>query len=294
VHTISDVTPGDVFTTNIIIHGYSDLSPVPICFDVMLVIDMSSSMNSNDPDGIRFDAAAEFLRSCDEVNLQDGAIHAGIVGFRKNGRMYQVLTDDFSVFFDNDGVISKMSDENLGAKSSIRNGLELAQQHLLANGNNNIRAIILLTDGQAEPDADGQSVYIYSELVEEAETESIRYYTVGLGSNPWIDLGTMASLTGGFYEPDATGDEIPGIFQDVFDDISQQIFAEQVTLHLYRDNHVADFVLGSLELSDEAVFPDEWEIDAFADPEGSGYLRVDFGPMEEDVARTLSFELEEQ
>ena len=296
---IDFVEPGDVFTANITVHGYADESPSVVPFDVMVAIDMSGSMGDNDPDDRRLDAVEAFLQLCDQASpTPAGPIRAGIIGFRKQGRVEQSLTDDYTVFFGGSGVIAIMRGQSQGVATNIADAMAKAQQELDIDGINNTRAVILLTDGWPYPGLQGeapslseQEGMIDEQLVPEARTKGFRYYTIGLGPNPYLHLADIAELTGGFHSPAATAEALNNIFTDIFDHVSKTMTANQVTLKVRRDTGVARFVPGSLEIPPGINNPTNVQLNTFED-QTQGWIDIVMGQLGNGDNATLSFKLE--
>lgn len=296
---IDFVEPADVFTTNITVHGYAEEWPSVVPFDVMIAIDMSGSMRDTDGHGLRLVAAQAFLQKCDlESPTPAGPIRAGIIGFRSEGRVEQSLTDDYTVFFGSGGVINRMRDQELGIATNIADAMTKAQQELDTDGIYNTRAVILLTDGWPEPGPGGeapslseQQGIINEHLVPEARTKGFRYYTIGLGPNPYLHLADIAELTGGFHSPAATAEALNNIFLRIFDHVSKTMIANQVTLKVRRDTGVAGFVPGSLEVPPGIDNPTDVQLNTFENP-NRGWIDIVMGQLGNGDNATLSFKLE--
>ena len=292
---IDFVEPDDVFTANITVHGYTLNSTSIVPFDVMIALDMSGSMRDDDPDDRRLDAAEAFLRLCDSAPTSAGSIRAGIIGFRREGRVEQGLTDDYTVFFGSDGVIDRMREQDLGDYTNIADAMTKAHHQLTTYGVNNTRVVILLTDGWPTPNAPEQEGTIDEILIPEAVTKGFRYYTIGLGPNPYLDLPEIAQLTGGFHkpeptEPEVTAEDLNQIFTDIFEHASHNMIASQVTVKVRRDTEVASLVPGSLEVPPGIPDPTAGQLDIFGD-EDEGWIDIVMGQLGNGDVATLSFRL---
>lgn len=296
---VDSVEPGDIFRTNITVHGFEYESTVVVPFDVILAIDMSGSMSYNDEENRRLDAAELFLKMCDgDSPTIAGPIRAGIVGFRKEGRLEQGLTENYAVYSGDGGVIVEMRNQNLGVATNIADAMAKAQQELDTNGVNNTRAVVLLTDGWPDPGPEGeaptlaeQESIIDEQLIPDAKNKGIRYYTISLGANPYLHLTDIAEATGGFYRPAVTATALNEIYTEIFAHASKTMTANQVILHVQRDTELTHFVPGSLEVPPGISPPANLQIDTFAD-QTQGWIDIKMGQLGDGDNATLSFDLE--
>ncbi|HEX2046590.1 MAG TPA: VWA domain-containing protein [Acidimicrobiales bacterium] len=168
--------------------------------DVMLVLDSSGSMSTNDPRGLRKEASKRFV---------DGLIEgdrAGVVDFDSFARLYQGLTGDFAAVKAAIDRVDASGGTNIGA------GVSLANNQLITNGDPaHLKAEILLTDG------DGS---YSSSLTQQAIDNDITIFTIGLGTgvNATLLKG-IAEATGGQYFPVAQAGDLPEVFDRIGGDI---------------------------------------------------------------------------
>lgn len=170
----------------------SDPDAVPA--DVALVIDSSGSMSWNDPNNIRLSAAKSFVSNMKATD------RVAVVDFDGYSRLATGLTSDQNTINTAIDTIDSSGGTNIGG------GVSVALQQLKNSDKSKIRAIILLTDGDGDYDAN---------LTTELSSLGIRVFTIGLGSSVNTTLLTsIAESTGGKYKQinDASG--LVGIFKE--------------------------------------------------------------------------------
>lgn len=167
--------------------------------DVVLAIDSSGSMTSNDPDRQRISASAGLVD-----NLIEGD-RAAVVDFDSTARVVQGLTDDRAA------VTSALESIDASGGTNLSAAMARSLQELNSNGDEaHQRVIVLLTDGQGS--------FSSSYTTQAADSGTI-VYTVGLGRG--ADASTLTSIaegTGGAYFYAASS----GDLADAFDQIQQQ------------------------------------------------------------------------
>lgn len=170
-----------------------------VLLDLALSIDSSGSMVWNDPDGLRRDAAKNFV---DALLPED---RAAVIDFDSFARVLQPLTTN------KDAVKSAIDRIDDVGGTSISAGVSAAN-NVLANNRDadRGRVMILLTDG----DGSWNNVYLT-----QAKQNLITIYTIGLGSavNSSL-LGRIASETGGKYHQVDNASELPEVFRRISDD----------------------------------------------------------------------------
>ncbi len=164
--------------------------------DVVLVLDSSGSMLSNDPLGLRKVASKDFIDALIEGD------QVAVVDFDSFARLYQPLTTDFAAAKAAVDLVNSSGGTNIGA------GVSVANNELINNGDpTHARVQIVLTDG----------VGSYNPaLTQQAIDNDIVIYTIGLGSG--VDAGLLtgiAEATGGQYFPVATADDLPDVFSRI-------------------------------------------------------------------------------
>jgi uncharacterized protein YegL len=174
-----------------------DLVSDPTAFpsDVVLVIDSSGSMTSNDPQNLRISAARNFLTGMKPVDK------VAVVDFDSSARLAIGLSSNATAVSAAIGTIDSSGGTNIGA------GVGVAVDELLRNSNvNRNRVIILLTDGQGS---------YQQSLTQSMVDNGIRAFTIGLtGSVDTALLQGIAIATKGAYKQinDASG--LVGIFAE--------------------------------------------------------------------------------
>ncbi|MFW6021500.1 MAG: VWA domain-containing protein, partial [Guyparkeria sp.] len=163
--------------------------------DVVLTIDSSGSMGTEDPDDLRIEAGKRFV---DGMNPQ---ARAAVVDFDSGATLLQGLTTDRAA------LKAALDQIDSSGGTSLTAGVSTALNHLLAESNNAGRFIILLTDGEGSWD---------SSLADQAADNDVVIFTVGLGGG--VDdalLQSIASDTGGQYYKADTASDIDPIFQAI-------------------------------------------------------------------------------
>lgn len=165
--------------------------------DVVFVIDSSGSMTSNDPSGLRKEAAKAFV---DKLGSND---RAAIVDFDSSANVYQDFISDHTSLKNAINRIDSRGGTNLSA------GMSRAIDLFISNYTRTdaYKYIIFLTDG------DGQYSTQYTST---ASNNGIVVYTVGLGRGVRENtLKAIAEGTGGKYYFASTADALSGIYKDV-------------------------------------------------------------------------------
>jgi Mg-chelatase subunit ChlD len=168
--------------------------------DIVFSIDSTGSMATNDPRGIRRDAAKNFV---DKLGDND---RAAVVAFMTYAYLRAGFTSDKTELYRAIDTI-----DNSGSSTSNYRGLELALAQFDENSRDAHRYIIILTDGQ---DNDGPTNYAL--LINEAIAKDVIIFTIGLGSS--VNTGMLrnvAESTGGKYYHATTAGELLKIFEDI-------------------------------------------------------------------------------
>lgn len=163
--------------------------------DLAFVIDTSGSMSSNDRNKYRVKLAEHF------INKKEAEDKMALIGFSGSSSVYQGLTADKESLLAN---IHKLGTSSGGTHISA--GIDSAIQQL-KNSKDRNKKIILLTDGEGT---------FYDSSLEQAKSENIKIYTIGLGTNyNKTLLEKIANETGGKYYHVKTGEEIGDITDDI-------------------------------------------------------------------------------
>jgi hypothetical protein len=284
------VQPGDTIKASIVVHGYSEPSLTTVPFDVMLAIDMSGSMEFSDPHDLRLFAAEYFLDLCRQNSpTMGGDIRAGVIGFRALARLEQDLTHDYDLLLGPEGVVATMHNQSLGMATNIADAMVMALDRLQyspqGNAENATRVVILLTDGNPEPDPAGQAASIADSLVI-AYTENIRVYTIGLSGNAYCNPN-LSGFTGGLSFCNVTAADLEAIFGEIFDHASHEISTANIRLRVELDTDAVHYA-GGLQVPDDLFYPDDEAMTTFAN---QGRIEIRLGQLSilEDAA--VSFNL---
>ena len=163
-----------------------------------LVIDNSGSMDGNDPDAVRADAAVSY------VNTAVPGDRIGVVGFEDSA--YDIA-DVAALPAGRDTLVDAIrAGVHAGGGTDIGSGVASACQMLQASGLPAKRAAILMTDG------DGG----YTDEASCFTSHGWRIFTIGLGPGVNSDLLTqIAEQTGGTFQPVPAPFELQCTFQQV-------------------------------------------------------------------------------
>ncbi|URI07644.1 VWA domain-containing protein [Aquincola tertiaricarbonis] len=224
-----------------------DLVSDPTAFpsDVVLVIDSSGSMQTNDPQNVRVSAAINFVGGMKPVDK------VGVVDFDSGARLAIGLSSDQG------GISSAIRTIDSNGGTDIGAGVNIAIQQLLQNSNvNRNRVVILLTDGQGAYDQN---------LTQLMVDNGIRAFTIGLtGSVDSALLQGIATATKGAYKQIANANGLSGIFKEfssVFGDDGTDSDFDGLT-DCQETNGVYYSSLGTVIITDPMV----------ADTDGDGIL----------------------
>jgi hypothetical protein len=169
--------------------------------DVIFAIDSSGSMQTNDPQDLRKDAAKAYvddMRIPDRGDVVDFDSTATLVGNDHLSSNYVQIKSNIDKIDSNGG-------------TAIGAALQLSNDELIGYGDpSHIWIVILLTDGVTSDDA-----LCYQEA-QRAADNNIKIYTIGLGNS--VDealLEDIAEITGGKYYPAPTPEYLEGIYYDI-------------------------------------------------------------------------------
>jgi len=203
--------------------------PQPIALSILL--DTSTSMERKLP--IAQEAASGFVRQLGPRDL------AQIIDFDTRPEILQSFTNDKSAL---ELAVRKTQ---VGGSTALYNALYIALtelKHVRAAAAADIRrqAIIVLSDGE-----DTSSLIGYEEVLDSAKRSEVSVYAVGLRNkrdHPSGDfneaeyvLRTLSQETGGrvFYVDDVS--QLPGIYQQISDELANQYLIGYVSKNLKRD-----------------------------------------------------------
>ena len=163
--------------------------------DVVLAIDSSGSMSSNDGNSLRKEAAISFVERLGEND------RAAVVDFDDSAKEVCSLTQDKDVLSSAINSINSSGGTNLS--NAVSSGINILTRD--ESSVNKHKFIILLTDG------DGSYSHSYSELAVEND---IQIYTIGLGDgvNDTL-LQKIADDTDGKYYFASSAEDLLGIYE---------------------------------------------------------------------------------
>ena len=174
--------------------------------DVVLAIDSSGSMSSNDGNSLRKEAAISFVERLGEND------RAAVVDFDDSAKEVCSLTQDKDVLSSAINSINSSGGTNLS--NAVSSGINILTRD--ESSVNKHKFIILLTDG------DGSYSHSYSELAVEND---IQIYTIGLGDgvNDTL-LQKIADDTDGKYYFASSAEDLLGIYELTADELVSAIF----------------------------------------------------------------------
>ena len=181
--------------------------------DVVLVIDSSGSMTSNDPANLRLTAARQFIQAMKATD------RTAVVDFDGGARAAIGLSSNQTAISTAIGTIDSSGSTNIGAGVS-------AALNILRTGSDSskLQAIFLLTDGDGSYD---------TALTTQAAAVGIRIFTVGLtGAVNDTLLTSIAVGTGGGYKKLADASGLVGLFTEfsqVFGDTGRDTDGDGLT-----------------------------------------------------------------
>lgn len=169
-----------------------DPNSLPV--DVVLVIDSSGSMKTNDPQDLRITAAQNFVEAMKDID------RAAIVDFDSSATVLSGLTANI------DGLKNVLNSIDSSGNTNISEGIGSALSILShsEDSDQKMKVIILLTDGKGTYSDD---------LSIEAKNKGIRIFTIGLtGSVDEALLKSIASTTHGVYEQIQNANSLVDVF----------------------------------------------------------------------------------
>ncbi|WP_170157775.1 S-layer homology domain-containing protein [Thermodesulfitimonas autotrophica] len=168
--------------------------------DVALVIDCSGSMSWNDPQGLRKEAAKQF------IDLMQEGEKVAVVGFNHEAYLFAALRE-IKGPADRESLKQAVDQVFAWGGTDIQEGLVVGAGELESDSLPEVRkAIILLTDG----------VGYYDDLHRQLQDQGIRVYTIGLGSDTDpVLLQRIAQETGGRYFEAPDAQALTAIYQEL-------------------------------------------------------------------------------
>src|SRR5882724_2220730 len=196
----------------------------PVCgnapVDVMLILDKSGSMNSQvGSSGTKLSNAKAAAKSFIDILSQNTNNHVGLVSFAGTATLNSSLTNNYS------SVKNQIDAITTANNTCTQCGVTKANQEIAANGRTGIKKVaVLLTDGIANF-IEGGSGTTSSTSAQQATLTAVNsgnaasgtvFFTIGLGTDvngPF--LSTLATTTGGTYNPSPTSDQLNTIYTQI-------------------------------------------------------------------------------
>ncbi|MCR4403701.1 MAG: VWA domain-containing protein [Candidatus Acetothermia bacterium] len=169
--------------------------------DVMLAIDSSGSMITNDPRKMRILTAIQFI---DQLDPQQDQV--GVVSWDNDIDFIQPLTSDLN------RVKDRVEQVDSSGATSLNVGLSAAIDEFVRGRPDVKRVIIFLTDGDGTYTFSGQA----GSPASLARQRGIVIYAIGLGSAPvQRKLEDMATATGGKFFIAPTAEDLRRIYEEI-------------------------------------------------------------------------------
>ena len=176
--------------------GTANVQPL----DTVFIIDSSGSMDNNDPDELRKDAAKRFVGALIEDD------RAGVVDFDSSAYVAQSLTTNFAL------VNESIEYLDADGGTDIGDGVSAANSEFASESNSSrAKVAILLTDGVGDG---GRSE------ARTAANRNITIYTIGFGDANGDKLRDIANITGGSYTFVEDASDLPEVFARVAENVT--------------------------------------------------------------------------
>jgi hypothetical protein len=180
-------------------------------YDFVFVIDNSGSMDSGDPQDIRYEGLHGFV---EKMISEDQGL---VLPFGNSPKVIGYFTPDKLELHK---FIEEAKSTYVGSGTNIGGAINLALDQFLTNEHG--RAIILLTDGGTNED----DIVPPYQLSQDATNNGIRIYSLGLGSGADKEyLKEIATSTGGFFSIQ-NAQQIPSIYSQIFKGLKYQEWEE--------------------------------------------------------------------
>jgi hypothetical protein len=185
--------------------------PCPITAKVfMFVIDNSGSMGGSDPENLRYYGAIEFVKKTESEEK------SGLIVYSTDATLIGKITNSHSEMI---SYINQALEYGLGGSTNIPDAMYLAIDEVNKYSYNKI--IILLTDGQSNV-----GNFNPGSIKQEAESNGIRIYTLGLGAEVNnTELNDLATSDGNYYFID-TAQDISSIYSTIFNKSKYEYWKE--------------------------------------------------------------------
>ncbi len=172
--------------------GGQSIAPV----DAAFILDSSGSMQTNDPNNLRLQAAKEFTGALLDID------RASVIDFDFDAQVKQSLTSDFRAVNNSIDTIDSLGGTNIGAGVSASNA-EFRQN----SNDTRAKIAVLLTDGQGQGGI--------SEA-QQAASQNVTIFTIGLSQSADANkLQQIADETGGNFTQVNKAGQLPNIFSRI-------------------------------------------------------------------------------
>ena len=290
--SVDEVYPGDEFTINFCVYGYSEEIEEIVPFDAVLAIDNSGSMGPRNPTSNfgtdlekAVSAAKEFIVYAQDASGESiyGDIRIGIVVFNTNCQTYS-LSSNYGYLIENlDSIYGSDGLTNIADAMGEAHNLLLDMENPGA-----VKCVILLTDGSPTGSQYDSSIQYQaiSNYKEQASDSNIRYYTIGIGNDINRELlSIIARDTGGrFYQGDSSS--LTDFYSHIFEHLSHTLVAGNVNLGITRNSDAIEIIPGTCQLELGANYYPGMDAALF---EESGFTRIRMGQMPSDRVATFSY-----
>jgi len=187
--------------------------------DVVLVLDNSGSMRTNDPNRLAGKAVTDFVAGL------KGDVHLSIIEFATNPTVLMPLT----VLDDNARLQAQMAVQKLdyrGQWTDTGAALERALYEMDSHGRPDaLRCIVLMTDGYVDvgnPSRDSDKIHwIIQSLIPEAVVKRVRIFGIAFTDQADYELlQQLAQRTGAGYYRAYQADDLDGIYKQINDTLT--------------------------------------------------------------------------
>jgi Ca-activated chloride channel family protein len=172
---------------------------------IMLVIDVSGSMNADDVEPTRIDAAREAANAfLDEV---PDRLQVGLVTFAGTPSVEALPTTDKEVI--RTALRNAPLRRGTAVGDAVIRALQASRPRNAVNNERPPTAILLLTDGESRS---GTPTVV---AAQQAQEEEVPVFTVGLASQPPPELEQIAEITGGQAFTAPTSEQLNAVYRDL-------------------------------------------------------------------------------
>jgi len=216
--------------TNVAVKGFGGTSERTSPVNVVFSIDGSGSMDENDPNDLRLDAAKIFM---DKLDPQKDA--AGIVSWSSKVDLAEGLTSEFNSLKEKADTIERREGTNLNI--GILSAMQMLNVGFPNENLNPSKSIVFLTDGKGEYTKSG----LPASPADEARFQGYKIFPIGLnveGTEAEKDLMDIASASGGQYFSAPTAENLQAVYEDIFERVVESTAPANLTLVEYFPDYV--------------------------------------------------------